>query len=259
MTRPAAAGALGALLLAAALLPQRGQAVELNLADVSCAKYENEVLTSSIPGYSADPIDTVMWLFGFSTAKAGDRVMYGDSLRAYGFALDLECKDNPTTTLLHAATSVTSKRDNPMDLTRLDCATFEPRHAALRKTDPESANTLTMWMLGFAVGIAGSQILDPGALARFDAALDERCTKHPHDSVFDALSAPNPAVPASRTTAPAKPKAHAHGAPSPSSSPAPAPAPSSSPAPAPAPSPSSSQSPTSPPSPSASPPPSPSP
>jgi hypothetical protein len=216
MTTPAA-GLLGALLLAAVLLPQRSEAVELNLAAVSCAKYENEVLTSSIPGYTADPIDTVMWLFGFSTGKAGDRVMYGDSLKAFGFALDIDCKDNPTKSLLEAATSVTSKRENPMDLTRLDCATFEPRHAALRKSDPESANTLTMWMFGFAVGIAGSHILDPSAVAKFDAALDDRCTKHPHDSVFDALSAPNPAVPGSKAAAPPPtPKASVSGAAAPS-------------------------------------------
>jgi hypothetical protein len=205
VTEPAVAGLLGALLLTAILLPQRSDAVELNLAAVSCAKYENEVLTSTIPGYTADPIDTVMWLFGFSTAYAGDRVMYGDSLKAFGFALDAECKNNPTTSLLEAVTSVKSKRNNPMDLTRLDCATFESRHAALRKSDPESANTLTMWMFGYAVGIAGSHILDPGALGKFDAALDEQCTKNPQDSVFDALSAPNPAVPASRAAAPAKP------------------------------------------------------
>jgi len=211
VTKPAVAGFLGALLLTAMLLPQRSHAVELNLAAVSCAKYENEVLTATIPGYTADPIDTVMWLFGFSTANAGDRVMYGDSLKAFGFALDAECKNNPTTSLLEAVTSVTSKRDNPMDLTRLDCATFEPRHAALRKSDPQSANTLTMWMFGYAVGMAGGHILDPDALGKFDAALDEGCTKHPQDSVFDALRAPNPAVPASRAATPAKAKAAAPG------------------------------------------------
>ena len=37
-------------------------------------------------------------------AKSGDRVMYGDSLRAYGFALDSECKNNPSSSLLNAAT-----------------------------------------------------------------------------------------------------------------------------------------------------------
>jgi hypothetical protein len=190
---------LSALLLAAALLPERCRAVELNLAALSCGKYENEVLTSALPGYGADPIDTVMWLFGFSIAKSGDRVMYGDSLRAFGFALDAECKNNPTTSVLEAVTTVKSKRDNPMDLTHLDCATFEARHVNLRKSDPESAHTLTMWMFGYAVGLSGGHVLDPEALPKFDAALDERCTNHPQDTVFDALSAPNAAIP--RTTA----------------------------------------------------------
>ena len=191
-----------AWILAAVLLPQQSRAA-LNLAALSCAKYENEVLTSGTPGYSADPIDTVMWLFGFSIAKSGERVMYGDSLRAFGFALDAECKNNPNTSLLEAVTTVRSKRDNPMDLTRLDCAAFETRHVALRTSDPESAHTLTMWMMGYAVGLSGSHILDPDALARFDAALEAHCTRHPQDSVFDALLAPNPAVPATRQAAPA--------------------------------------------------------
>jgi hypothetical protein len=130
-----------------------------------------------------------MWLFGFSLAKAGERVMYGDSLRAFGFALDGECKTNPTQSLLEAVTGVRSKRENPMDLTHLDCSTFEARHVALRTSDPESAHTLTMWMFGYAVGLAGGRILEPEALSTFDAALDKRCTDHPEDSVFDALSA----------------------------------------------------------------------
>jgi hypothetical protein len=190
------------LLVAAPFAALRSHAVELNLAAVSCAKYENEVLAAGIPGYSADPIDTVMWLFGFSLAKAGERVMYGDSLRSFGFALDGECKSNPTTSLLDAVTSVKSKRENPMDLTHLDCATFESRHASLRSSDPQSANTLTMWMFGYAVGLAGGRVLDPDAVGAFDAGLDARCTQHPEDSVYDALSAPNPAVPSS---GPAKP------------------------------------------------------
>ncbi len=195
-----------ALLVAAASLTAQSRAAELNLAAVNCAKYENEVLTASLPGYSADSIDTVMWLFGFATAKSGDRVMYGDSLRAFGFALDAECKDNPSHSLLDAVRSVTSKRENPMDLTHLECATFETRHQNLAKTDPQSANTLTMWLFGFAVGLSGSHILDPDEVHKFDAGLLEHCSKRPQDSVFDALSAPNPAV--ART--PGQPEAKAH-------------------------------------------------
>jgi hypothetical protein len=188
--------ASGALLVVVLLLPRLGHAA-LNLAIVSCAKYENEVLASTLPGYTTDPIDTVMWLFGFSVAKSGQHFMYGDSLTPFGFALDTECKDNPTTTLLDAVTSVQSKRQNPMDLTRLDCATFETRHLALAKSDPESAKTLTMWLFGYAVGLSGTHVLDPESLGKFDDSLNDRCAKHPADSVYDALDAPNPAVPGS--------------------------------------------------------------
>ena len=195
-------------LLAALLLPPQCRAAELNLAAVSCSKYENEVLTSMLRGYTADSIDTVMWLFGFATAKAGDRVMYGDSLKAFGFALDGECKDHPTISLLEAVSRVNSKRENPMDLTRLDCATFATRHDNLRKSDPESARTLTMWMFGYAVGLAGGRVLDPDAVGAFDAGLDARCTQHPEDSVYDALSAPNPAVPSPKAVKPSPAKKH---------------------------------------------------
>jgi len=205
-------GLLGLLLMAAFLGPQKSHGTELNLAAVNCSQYENEILASTMPGYKADPIDTVMWLFGFSVAKSGERVMYGDSLTAFGFALDAKCKNNPTTTLLEAVSSVRSKRENPMDLTRLDCATFETRHVALRKSDPESATTLTMWLFGYAVGISGSRQFDADAVGRFDSSLNEWCTNHPGDSLFDALSAPNQAVPKPRSATP-KPAASGVAAP----------------------------------------------
>lgn len=189
-------GAAGALLCALlALAPRLSHAVEINLAATNCAKYENEMLQSTLPGYTTDPIDTVMWLFGYAIAKSGERVMYGDSLRAYGFALDTECKNNPTSSLLDAVTTVKSKRDNPMDLTRLDCTTFEARHQNLRKSDPESATTVTMWLFGYAVGLSGSHVLNADLVEKFDASLAEHCAEHPTDSVFDALSAHNAAVP----------------------------------------------------------------
>jgi hypothetical protein len=188
---------LCAVLFLCALLPCAARAAVLNLATMSCAKYENEVLASTLPGYTTDPIDTVMWLFGFSVAKAGQRFMYGDSLTAFGFALDTECKNNPTTTLLEAVSSVQSKRQNPMDLTRLDCATFETRHQSLAKSDPESAKTLTMWLFGYAIALSGTHVLDAESLVKFDDSLNDRCAKHPEDSVYDALNAPNPAIPGS--------------------------------------------------------------
>jgi hypothetical protein len=89
-----------------------------------------------------------------------------------------------------------------MDLTRLDCATFETRHVALRKSDPESATTLTMWLFGYAVGISGSRQFDADAVGKFDSSLNEWCTNHPGDSLFDALSAPNQAVPKPRSATP---------------------------------------------------------
>ena len=196
-SQPASAGVRwkAAACLLAALIPRFGHAAEINLAAMSCDKYENDVLQSTLPGYTADPIDTVMWLFGFAVATSGERAMYGDSLRAFGFALDAECKNNPASSLLTAATTVKSKRDNPMDLTRLDCATFMKRHVALRKSDPQSAKTLTMWLFGYAVGASGGHVLDDGSVDKFDAGLEDHCDKHPHDSVYDALSASNPAVP----------------------------------------------------------------
>jgi hypothetical protein len=196
--------------MAAVLCPQHSHATELNLAAVNCSQYENEVLASTMPGHKTDPIDTVMWLFGYSVAKSGERLMYGDSLTSFGFALDAKCKNSPATTLLEAVSSVKSKRQNPMDLTRLDCATFETRHLALRKSDPESATTLTMWLFGYAMGVSGSGRFDADAVGRFDSSLNEWCTDHPSDSLFDALSAPNKAVPKA-----AAPKSAARKAPGP--------------------------------------------
>lgn len=192
-----------AMTLAGALAPSAGRAAPLNFSTLSCARYESELLAAKLPGYDTDPIDTVMWLFGYSVAQSGERVMYGDALAAFGFALDAVCKSSPKTPLLEAVTQVKYKRDNPMDLTRLNCGSFESRHTALLKTDPESANTLTMWLYGYASGMAGSPALDAGALRPFDAGLESWCQDHPGDSVFDALRAPNPALPAPR---PGKPK-----------------------------------------------------
>src|SRR5271165_3054315 len=147
----------GLLLLLACLMPLTGRTGELNLATVSCDKYENEILPAMGSSQSADPaknpdsINTVMWLFGYSVAKSGEHVMYGDALTSFGFALDAECKDNPSTSLLEALSSIRPKRDKPMDLTTLTCATFESRHLDTSRKDPESANTLMMWLFGYSV------------------------------------------------------------------------------------------------------------
>jgi hypothetical protein len=190
----------------ACLLPLTGRAGALNLATVSCNKYENEVLASA-PDVGAgtgtgtgtnqntDSINTVMWLFGYSVATLGEHVMYGDALASFGFALDAECKNNPSTSLLEALKFVRPKRDKPMDLTTLSCATFESRHVDLVRTDPESATTIMMWLFGYSVAQSGSHLFDPSAMPQFSASLQARCTQHPDESLFDALGSGNKGAP----------------------------------------------------------------
>jgi HdeA/HdeB family len=181
-----------ALLLAACLLPLASRAAEFNLATLSCDKYENEIVGS--PGGSAaadaakDPIDTVMWLFGYSVGLAGEHVMYGDALTSFGFALDAECKNNPTTSLLQALRFVRPKRDKPMDLMTLNCKTFEARHADSLQSDPASANTIMMWLFGYSVAQSGSHIFDAAKVAPFAATLQSRCAEHPEESLYDVLA-----------------------------------------------------------------------
>jgi hypothetical protein len=184
------------------LIPVAGRAAEMNLAAVSCDKYENEVLPATAP-QNADPttiassaknpdtINTVMWLFGYAVGWRGEHHMYGDALMSFGFALDAVCKNNPSVSLLEAVTSVLPKRDNPMDLTTLTCQTFESRHVDLNRTDPESAATIMMWVFGYSVGRSGSHLFDPGGLTHFTSALQGRCTQHPDESLFDAITALN--------------------------------------------------------------------
>ena len=187
------------LLAAACLAAPAGFAAELNLAALSCDKYENEIVGSpdaprdphgaEPAAPRPDPIDTVMWLSGFSVAKAGDRVMYGDALASVGFALDAQCRSRPRSTLLQALAEVKLKRDEPMDLTRLNCGTFESRHAQSAKSDPESANTIMMWLFGFSVGLSGGHVFDADGVGRFAAALQAECSRHPNGSLFDVLAA----------------------------------------------------------------------
>jgi hypothetical protein len=179
--------------LLACLAPFAARAAEINLATLSCDKYENEIIGSTGAAQSGAPrldaIDTVMWLFGFSVAKAGEHVMYSDALTSFGFALDAECKNNPSTSLLEALASVRPKRDKPMDLTTLNCATWEARHQQSAQSDPESANTIMMWLFGFSVGQSGGHLFDTAGVTSFAAALQKRCEQHPNDSLYDALAA----------------------------------------------------------------------
>jgi len=180
--------------LLAWLTPLCAHAADLNLATLSCDRYENEIIGPGTQNGAAhlDPIDTVMWLFGFAVASAGEHVLYSDALTSFGFALDAECKDNPSVSLLQAITTVRPKRDKPMDLTTLSCADWQTRHLKAAQSDPESANTIMMWLYGFSVGRSGGHIFDTGGLAGFASALQKRCEQHPADSLFDALAARKP-------------------------------------------------------------------
>ena len=168
-------------------MPSR--AGELNLATLTCAKYENEVLPAAAGNPAADSINTVMWLFGFSVAKSEGHVMYPEALAPFGFALDNECKSNPIESLLDALASVKPEARNPMNLATLDCGVFAQRHIELARTDPESATTIMMWLFGFSVAKSGSHLFDADSLAAFQTALLADCAKHPTLSLFDSLSA----------------------------------------------------------------------
>src|ERR1700675_2565023 len=117
-------------------LPRLSRAAELNLATLTCGKYENEVLPAAASNPTADSLNTVMWLFGYAVAKSGAHVMYPDALAPFGFALDNECKTNPLETLLEALTIVKPEAKNPMDLSSLECASFASRHAQFLLSDP---------------------------------------------------------------------------------------------------------------------------
>jgi HdeA/HdeB family len=185
----------GVFLLFALLAPLAVRAAEWNLATLSCDKYENEIVGAADDSPNADPskhpdaIDTVMWLSGFAVGKAGDHVMYGDALTSFGFALDAECKNNPSTSLLQAITTIRPKRDKPMDLTTLNCATWVSRHEQSTRSDPDSAGTIMMWLFGFSVGQSGTHLFDASGVTRFASALQKRCAEHPDDTLFDALTA----------------------------------------------------------------------
>ncbi|MGC1524176.1 MAG: hypothetical protein WA803_21745, partial [Steroidobacteraceae bacterium] len=180
-----------AIVLAACLAPCMSRAAPLNLATLSCAKYENEILPASVSNPTADNINTVMWLFGYSVAKSGAQVMYPEALTAFGFALDGECKSNPAESVLDALAIVKPEPKNPLNLTTLDCAAFAPRHIELARTDSESATTIMMWLFGFSVARSGSHIFDPDLLGSFQSALLADCAKHPTVSLFDALGQVN--------------------------------------------------------------------
>ena len=165
------------------------RAAPVNLATMTCVRYQNEVIAPPVATPGADAINTMMWLFGYAVGKSGAHVMYGDALAGFGFALDAECKNNPTESLLDALAKIKPDNKNPMDLTGLECQTFASRHLELVKSDHESADTIMMWLFGFAVAKSGSHLFDPSRLGNFESSLMADCQKNPGRSLFDALAA----------------------------------------------------------------------
>ncbi len=180
---------LVALCLALCCLPRVGQAAPVNLAATTCAKYENEILPNAGANQSTDSINTVMWLFGYAIGKSGDHIMYGDALSSFGFGLDAQCKGNPNQVLVEALVAVKPANRNPMDLSSLTCATFVARHTDMAKSDGESADTIMMWLFGFAVAKAGGRVFDGDSLHKFETALLGGCAAAPNTTLYDQLVA----------------------------------------------------------------------
>jgi hypothetical protein len=178
---------LGGCVLLLCLWDGTCRAAEINLVTTSCSKYQNEIVGPAAPTPTPDPINIVMWLFGYSVAKSGSHYMYGEALAGFGFSLDAECKNNPSESLLDALAAVKPSSKNPMDLSSLDCATFSKRHLELAGKDAEGAKTIMMWLFGFAVATSGSHLYDPGGYEAFPSALLAECAKRPERSLFEAL------------------------------------------------------------------------
>ncbi|HEX3849296.1 MAG TPA: hypothetical protein VHV81_18080 [Steroidobacteraceae bacterium] len=182
-----------------ALLPASPvRAAEINLATLTCVKYENELLPASAKNPDADSLDTVMWLFGYAVAKSGKHVLYTDALPPFGFALDDECKSNPAESMLDALAVVKPETKNPMDLSNVQCGPFSTRHAQFARSDEESAKSIMMWLFGFTAATSGGHLFDASARPSFEAALLAECAKRPDDTLLDVLkklkwSKPKPA------------------------------------------------------------------
>jgi hypothetical protein len=187
MKNPLIAASLAALLAAAPVSPLHAAA--LDLAKLTCGKYESEVLAAAPDNQDADSIDTVMWLFGYSVAKSGKHVLYTDALAPFGFALDGECKTNPNESMLDALSIVKPETSSPMDISATECASFATRHKEFARTDTESANTIMMWLFGFAEASSGGRSFDAAGRPAFEAALMSECTEHPHSNLLEAIKA----------------------------------------------------------------------
>ena len=179
----------GALFLCLCGFAGASRAAPVNLATLTCIRYHDEVIAPPVAAAGADPINTMMWLFGYAVGRSGAHVMYGDALAGFGFALDAECKNNPSEKLLDALAKIKPDNRNPMDLNGLECETFASRHLDLAQSDRESADTIMMWLYGFAVAKTGSSWFDSSGLKNFDTALMADCKSNPGRSLFDELAA----------------------------------------------------------------------
>ena len=65
---------------------------------------------------------------------------------------------------MDALATIKPDNKNPMDLTGLECQTFASRHLDLLQSDRESADTIMMWLYGFAVAKSGSHLFDSSGL-----------------------------------------------------------------------------------------------
>src|SRR5260370_40282372 len=108
-----------AIALALCLTPCIGRAGALNLATLTCEKYESEVLPAAASNPTADSLNTVMWLFGYSVAKSGAHGMYPEALGPFGLALDNACKSNPAERMFDALGIVMPEPKIPLHLTAL--------------------------------------------------------------------------------------------------------------------------------------------
>jgi hypothetical protein len=176
--------ALGAL-----ILPFAAPAAEINLAKTTCSTYEAEILNAPPSDSHEDALNIVMWLYGYAVAHSGQHAMYSNGLPAFGNALDAECRSRTDESLFSAVIAVKTDNDNPMDLKELDCATFEARHQDMARSDPESARTIMMWLLGFSTGLSAGQVINTAGLPDFDKALAAQCSSKEGQSLYEALAA----------------------------------------------------------------------
>ena len=177
-----------AIALILCLVPCLCRSAQLNLATLTCDKYENDVLPAAAANPIADSLNTVMWLFGYAVAKSGAHVMYSDALAPFGFALDNECKSNPAESMLDALSIVKPESKHPMDIANVECSAFAARHIEFARTDTESATTIMMWLFGFSAARSGSHLFDADSVSSFQTALLAHCAKYPQMSLFDALT-----------------------------------------------------------------------